>query len=917
MYSFIHGVLLKINLIVINYFFKNKSIILNVKNKTNFFITFILLFGSLFSCNSNENNKDIKDDDTIVNKEITLSDCINNTKNNYTSIEIQKAFDNSENEQSFTKRIRNVDLNNNKVFFKYSYLLTSDLEEFNSYLNDEYNWTYYCYFKEDENIKRRYKNAANDFIWKEDSKYHNDYFDDLFFNKVDTNLFYKVNDSLYSLKEEYLSSEEVSKLTTFYGSYSYFNQDFSYFNIEINEGKISKLSYEVHFTSREGSSISGYDKTTEVNVEFKDIGTTEFEIPSLPIYAEDLLKEDERLLKAKENTMNNYTYHESYKVIDENGNSDSRVFDEIIDGESSYTNVYNESINNYIESYEYYIDKESFAGGVSHRLQEVTLIHSDDKVTYSTYDVGVVDESYNRVYNLGASYGVKIFKYVEDGDYFTPLDGGPENNNKDNKTYLYIASANFINSIIGNYTSNSGITYLYEINDFKVYIEDEKLKKVTYDYTLYLTENDETKTYNYIGIGEFSNVGDSAIIIPTDPNDEIELDSRLEDLYEKLDCNNYSYEEDFYVEDSSGEKLPFYTFNNNSFYDGKYYEYQDDEKIKRTLYGLYYSSSDDSEIEYGLIDDYYYYGRFNVYNYYEILDGSDRSYSLNYEGSYSFSSYTSKLKEYLKYFEYSRTNNKGNLIFNLKDDYLEHYGNLLIESVNDNATLDFAESMQLIVKADGKVTLSYDYKTYDDSDNFIGYCIGEINLFDIGETEVIIPGFDSSYIDSTFENLINKYIQNNYYISTSDVEIKSYGTNKKQATYQINGGSSSLVFDETNDPFLFIYDKTSSSIKVNLSCNNTYKYSEVYSDLEFDLSKLNFDYLSLSNDVYWIDNSYIDLFYEDVLNMSGSNYNFISACFKIDENNELVIELQYQIRIKNDKDRYEVFYISSVNKLTY
>lgn len=852
-----------------------------------------------------------------IDDEITLSEAIANTKENYTTDETQHSVDALSSTSTYTKRVRNVDLPGGKVFYKYSALSTSSIDELDEYILNEESWTYYCYFQDDEGIKRRYKNAANDFVWKEDSKTHDDYFDDLFFNKVDVDLFEQVNEAEYAVKNDYLSSEQLAKLTSFYGSYSYLNQDYSYFKIGVADGHVDSISYQIHFTPREGSSIKEYDTTVMVDVSFSAIGSTAFEIPALPVYAEDLLEADENLLAAQENTETNYTYHEEYKVIDEEGNVSNRVFDEMIDGENSYTNQYVESIDNYMESYEYFIDKESFSGGVSHRLQEVTLTHSETGVTYSTYDVGVVDESYNRVQNLGGSYGVKIFAYDEDERCFSPVDGAPENNNKEGKTYLYIAASHFVHGFIGNYTSNAGVTYHYEINDFRIYIANKTISKVSYDFTLSLTENDVTKSYNYIGDGVFSDVGTSAIVIPTDPNDEIELDSRLESLYETLGADSYSYEETFSLEDSSGEALPFYTDGQTSIYDGKYYEYVEGDALKRTLYGLYYSNDDESQIEYGLIDDYYYFGAFNLYNYYEILDGSDRTYSVNYSGSYSFDSYIAVLQSYLKYFSYVRTTTKGTEIFSLKDDYLSHYGNALILSASDNVSLDFAESMQLSIKSDGAISLSYDYKTYDsDTGDFVGYCLGEIKLSNISSTEVDIPGFDESCIDRTLENLLGEYVSDGNYTHSGQASVKGLGQNAKECLITIRKGAYSLDFDELENPSLFYYDNSSHMVQVNIGSEDAPTYKDVFPLLRFDLSKLDLDWLYLSGGIYWVSSDSIEAFFANVLGLSGEDYNFITVYFQIDGSENIDMYLSYQTRITNEQGKYEVFTVNCVVEIS-
>lgn len=264
--------------------------------------------GSSYSSSTFSSSTTTTSSSTTSYNEVSLDEALENTKNNFTSMENRKTIDNLKNTTQLYKEELNVDLLNNKIFQKYVSCTTDSNETFNEYIKDENAWDYYCYFK-DENgdIKQRYKNSANDNIWKESSYTKDTAFTNLLLNKIDTSLFEKITDELYSVKTSFLSSEEVAKFTSFYGSYAYFEQDYNYFDITLSNGVISKISYELCLVSRPETSFE-HDSIVTVNIDFSNVGNTEFSIPELPVYPEDLLENNVDLDEAINNTSSNYTY---------------------------------------------------------------------------------------------------------------------------------------------------------------------------------------------------------------------------------------------------------------------------------------------------------------------------------------------------------------------------------------------------------------------------------------------------------------------------------------------------------------------------------------------------------------------------------------------------------------------------------
>lgn len=603
------------------------------------------------------------------------------------------------------------------------------------------------------------------------------------------------------------------------------------------------------------------------------------------------------------------TTEETYKILDDNGDEVNRQFIEKVDGDSKYTHIYSDEANAYMDSYDYYVEKENFSGGVTKRLNEVVLIFYDDYTSYNTYDIGATDEDTNRVENIGGTYGSKIFEKNDDGSY-SPISGQPLRNNSKNKTYQYICSTNFINNVIGNYTATDGSIYSYDFLDFKIYIANKQIEKISYEFNLNFTDTEgNTTLYHYIGNGEFKNIGSTNIVVPTDPNEDIQIDERLIDLYNSIDPTNYSYEETFNIYDNNGNQVDFYSSDKKTITSGLYQEYIDDPYVQVNLYGSYDDKDDPSLYDCGLVKDYYYYGKFNVYNYFQIAEeGDGRDNSQNISGSYSYTTHGKYLKDYLKYFEYSRTNSKGVQLFNLKKTYLSRYGSLLIGSVSLNASLEFQNSLTLSLNLDGSAKISYEYYNYDSDGNKIGTIEGNGTYFNFGTTSVSIPNFNEELINNELEETINDFSSIEGLTTNEKLSIKNY-KNYCNVDVLFNNHYPMFYYDDDIKEKPYFY--TDDSICVSYENGSETINETIYKSLNADFSQINIDWFMLNGGLYYVSNDYLESFYSNVFGLSGEDYKFSSASIEI-TSNTITFTLSYLIRIQREDKSYDIFYINAV-----
>lgn len=806
---------------------------------------------------------------------------------------------------------------NNKIFWKKYVSVNTDnqgtFEEAKDNLDNYYQDVFY--YDEEDSLQKRYKNPGDD-VWSQFINQITFSFDEKITDYIIPEHFEEVEAGVFNMKEEYLGTEECSYLTNYYGSYAYLIQDFEYVTFTVKNGKLNQYKTKVHFTKRPETSWS-YDSTTEIIGMFSNIGNTSLEVPALPVYAEDLLPEQKELESAKVATEDNYTYEEKYTVTDVNNNSVEHDYIEAVNGRSFRYYKYNDEVEGYIDSYTYNVTSAAFTGNLSTTTYETDLIYwPDGHVEYNTYDMDIEDDSLSKVAIMGAGYGTKIYEYNEAGGYYTPRREKPEKSNREDLTYLGFASRAFIHGINGEYTSSDGTSYHYDYIDLRFYLsEDGKLSKATYQYDLTITKNGIPNIYRIEGTGNFSKVGTTSIIVPADPNLDIQLDSRLEGLYNNINLENYTYTESYSIEDDVGNKVELYGIEGTPVYENKLEEKASGRYVCSSGYGYVQKPNTEDEYDVEYVDQYFYYGDYNVVQTYTLNNYGKLTFE--YPGSYSFSPCIEGFKDYLKYFKYNKQrtiDGKVAYVFSMQTQYRKLYASNVIRSISANQTLDFSDgTLNLTVIDDEIYKISYEYNYYDTNNKYVGLCSGTINIGDFGTTEVTIPGFvESDYKVTTLDDAAACLSKRKHKVSDATINVSYFAGNSSCEWILKDGEEISLTTNKDNN--YYINDN-------GVLCFDTALYEkdrtfEILSYEDIDLSKIKqSDYLCDTSGNFVLSPEAYDTFYKDILHLDTKygEGNYQGRGVTISATNvSMKISVNYSVRFALENGKYAVFYVSQV-----
>lgn len=806
---------------------------------------------------------------------------------------------------------------NNKIFWKKYVSVNTDnqgtFEEAKDNLDNYYQDVFY--YDEEDSLQKRYKNPGDD-VWSQFINQITFSFDEKITDYIIPEHFEEVEAGVFNMKEEYLGTEECSYLTNYYGSYAYLIQDFEYVTFTVKNGKLNQYKTKVHFTKRPETSWS-YDSTTEIIGTFSNIGNTSLEVPALPVYAEDLLPEQKELESAKVATEDNYTYEEKYTVTDVNNNSVEHDYIEAVNGRSFRYYKYNDEVEGYIDSYTYNVTSAAFTGNLSTTTYETDLIYwPDGHVEYNTYDMDIEDDSLSKVAIMGAGYGTKIYEYNEAGGYYTPRREKPEKSNREDLTYLGFASRAFIHGINGEYTSSDGTSYHYDYIDLRFYLsEDGKLSKATYQYDLTITKNGISNIYRIEGAGNFSKVGTTSIIVPADPNLDIQLDSRLEGLYNNINLENYTYTESYSIEDDDGNKVELYGIDATPVYENKLEEKASGRYVCSSGYGYVQKPNTEDEYDVEYVDQYFYYGDYNVVQTYTLNNYGKLTFE--YPGSYSFSPCIEGLKDYLKYFKYNKQrtiDGKVAYVFSMQTQYRKLYASNVIRSISANQTLDFSDgTLNLIVIDDEIYKISYEYNYYDTNNKYVGLCSGTINIGDFGTTEVTIPGFvESDYKVTTLDDAVACLSKRKHKVSDATINVSYFAGNSSCEWILKDGEEVSLTTNKDNN----YYINNNGVLCFDTALYEKDRTFEILSYEDIDLSKIKqSDYLCDTSGNFVLSPEAYDTFYKDTLHLDTKygEGNYQGRGVSISATNvSMKISVNYSVRFALENGKYAVFYVSQV-----
>lgn len=856
-----------------------------------------------------------------VDENVSLASAIKAIENNFeleTSLRSVDALEPQNNRYKYQSQRYDA---TNKIFWqKYVSVNTDDENSFETAKENLDN--YYqdvFYYDEEDSLQKRYKNPGDE-VWSQFINQITFSFDEKITDYIVPAHFEEVETGVFNMKEEYLGTEECSLLTNYYGSYAYLIQDFEYVTFTVKNGKLDQYKIKVHFTPRPETTWP-YDSTTEITGKFINVGSTSLTVPALPVYAEDLLPEQEELEAAKVATEDNYTYEETYTVTDANNESVEYQYIEAVNGRSFRYYKYNDEAGGYLDAYTYNVTSTAFNGGLHTTTYETDLIYwSDGHIEYKTYDMDIEDDAVSKVTIMGSSYGTKIYEYNEAGGYYTPRREKPERSNKDDLTYLGFASKAFIHDIKGEYTSTDGTSYHYDYIDLRFYLsEDGNLAKASYEYDVTITKNNVSNTYRIEATGNFSKVGSTSITIPSDPNQDIVLDSRLEGLYNNINLNNYTYTETYSVEDDEGNKVELYGIEDTPIYENKVEEKASGKYVCSSGYG--YVEKPDSEEEYDVeyVDQYFYYGDYNLVQTYTLKNYGKRTYE--YTGSYSFSPCIEGLKDYLKYFSFSREkeiNGQTAYVFIMRTEYRKLYASSIIRSIAQNQILDFDKNglLSLMVIGNEIYRISYEYDYYDSNGKYIGLCSGKINIGNFGTTNVTIPDFDESkYEVTTLDDVVTYFTDRKSKFVNASINV-SYFAGNSSCTWELkNGETKSLTNKQDNE--YYINDKGALSLDVNLYDKD--RTFEIMSYQDLDITKIKqSDFICDTSGNFVLSFEASDVFYKDMLHLDTKygegNYQARGVAISA-TNRTMNISISYSVRFALENGKYAVFFISQL--ITY
>lgn len=795
-------------------------------------------------------------------------------------------------------------------------VFTTDRSVFDAAKANEENYYRTVYYRDEDAVQCRYKNPGADWEQMQYSSSYQSVMDTKMLDYIDPSHFEQKEDGFFYLKSEYLLTEEASRLAGYYGSFAYLVQDYQYIAFSVRDNRLDQYKMEVHFTHREGNSFA-YDAYNTVTGQFTEVGTTSIDIPSLPVFAEDLLEADPTFEQAKTNAEKNYTYDETVSIVDQNGNEVVREYQEQVMADAFHYYNYLDSIDCYYDDYIYKVYKESFSGGAYATSYETLLIYYDDYTDYQTYDMDILDDSISKLENVGGSYGSKIYEYVEDGNYYTPRQGKPERYNPKDYTYLDVASLAFIHGLYGNYTAGDGTTYQYQFNDLKIYLNEQKeMYRVTYDYNLQITKGGAISEYHYVGNGSFSNIGTTSFAIPSDPNEDIVMDERLEGVYQNINPSNYTYEETYSIVADDGSKKNF-SLEEGVVSETSYLKEMVDGSYVYNEYPVNavtaYDDDGQPEYHYCSLKDYYYFGEEKCLNYFEVGDSYSNRQLVT--GSYQYSGIAEKYKEYLKFFKYSSTrtiNGQEVMVFRLTSSYLKLYGKELIATIGSNQTASVT-SLILQISNDQIYSISYTYDYYDTSNTYIGECEGTIALSDFGTTEVSNENIDESLCDNTdFEDIVA-------YLSEHDHTVLNAAT----ASYFKNGYSVSGIYASYGASKIvsavedtFYYDENG-NLYLKVMIDDQEYHLEIVPFDDFDLSVLRReDFYVDSNGYYILNSDKMEEYFAAIFRFEGeAELKPVQFYLEI-QNNTLNLYYSYHMRYRIDEDTYAVIYVSGQIALT-
>lgn len=870
------------------------------------------------SSSSVDSSSSISSLSSLDDDQTTFQEALDNTKTNYSFISTDYQVDNlSPSQTHYSYKGVFYDGEDKIMQSEHLTVFSDSRDAFNSALEnpDNYYRNVY-YYDENDKIQCRYKNL--DSVWQQ-SQYSSSYQDVMttkMLDYIDPNHFYQGQDGYFYLNNDLLDTEEASYLAGYYGSFAYLYQNYEYIAFSIKDNHFDKYKIKVHFTHREGNSFE-YDAINVVEGEFFDVGNTIVTIPDLPVYAEDLLVPNEIFDKAVVEAKDNYTYDEKVTIIDESGNEVVRTYQEQVMKDAFHYYGYFDSIDCYYDDYVYKIYKESFSGGKYVTSYETLLIYYEDYTDYQSYDMDIEDDTLSKVENIGGQFGTKIYEYVENGNYYTPINAKPEKYNPKDYTYLDYACLGFIHGLYGNYTASDGTTYQYTFNTLKFYLnENNQLYRVNYDYILNITKNNITNEYHYVGNGSFSNIGTTSFSVPSDPNEDITIDSRLEGALASISTTNYTYEETYFITDENGERL------NQSLEEGVT---SDTSYFKESVDGQYvfneysvnaivsYDNDDNPVYKYCRLKDYYYFGEEKCLNYYEVGDFFNHTQMIN--GTYKYSGIAENYQSYLKFFKYVNTKTvNGQEIhnFRLTSSYLKLYGKELIASVSSNQNASIT-SLNLQVSNNQIVKVTYVYDYYDVDNNYIGECEGTITFSNFNSTNIEIPNFDESICNNTvFEDTLDYLSSNSHFVITSG-EASYYRFGYSTSCKYTNYGSFKIS-NSTEDTFY--YDEEGNLYLKLVIDEKVYSFM-VIPFANDDLSFINRDdFIVDSNGYYFLDSEKFDE-YMNLLFTFPDDVEIRPTQLFIEVKSNLVdIHFAYHLRYKLSDNSYAIIYVSGKVTLT-
>lgn len=869
------------------------------------YITSCLILFNLFACSSN--NSSIDDtSNTSQTSETSFLEAVNATKDNF---QLDTYYYEVDNLKSYLNHYQhsNIRYDGSKSIYwkKYVTAYTEDKNEFEKLLNIDDNYQQMVFYLEDGVLQERLKNEED--VWKQFNYKPTFSFDEKITDYIIADHYHE-QDGFYYLNDEYLGTEECSRLTGYYGSYSYLNQIFDYVCFSIKDGKLDEYKFKVKFTSMKTTTFD-YDANVELTGKFSNIGTIDLKVPALPVYPEDLLPEQKELEEAKIKTEKNYTYNEKYSITDENGETKTYDFIEQVNNRSFRNYMYSEFAGCYVDSYTYDVVSISFSGGVHTTTYDTSLYYYDDHTEYYSNDMDIEDDSVSSVERIGSSFGTKIYTYNEEEKYYTPRLEKPERYNPRNETYLDYASKSFIHGIYGEYTTNEGVSYHYDFIDLKFYLNDEGVfSKASYEYDLTITEKGISKVYKCSGTGLFSNVGTTSFDIPTDPNNDIELDERLQGLYDSMNLTNYSYEETYSIYDDSDNKLELYGVEGQPVYDNVLKEKVNGRDVCLSHYGYVPRVDNQEEYDVEFVDEYYHYGDYNLVRSYKLQNYEQLFF--NYAGTYKFTPCIEALKNYLKYFKFVRTrtiNNQEAYVFSLPEVYAKMYGSSIVSSIDENSYTKF-NSLNLTIIGNEIYQISYDYDYYNKTD-YIGVCSGKIKINGFGTTEVNIPNFnENDYEVTTLQDSVNLLKDSSY--NYKDSAKISYFSNRTIGNYTNINNSFNVTSEQENEYYL--NDNKQLCLDMNLK-DKDYTFA-VLSKLDIDISKIDQSkFYCDSNGTFVLKSEYKNEFFKEVLPIEEQfgEGNVQPQNISIDANGAILqINLSYIVRFKLDDGSYVVFYIT-------